>query len=63
MKRVVFIFVLIGIPVNLLPVLPRALGLFDVVLPGSIEYFAVLSTLALAPLFILYRSNKIIYTV
>ena len=56
--RVSVIFVLIGIPVKFLLVLPRALGLLDVVLPGSIEYFSVLSTLALVPLFILYRSNK-----
>jgi hypothetical protein len=59
--RVTVIFVLIGIPVKFLLVLPRALGLLDVVLPGSVEYFAVLSTLALVPLFILYRSNKAKY--
>lgn len=59
--RVSVIFASIGIPVRLLLVLPRALGLSDAVLPGGIEYFAVLSTLALAPLFILYRSNKAKY--
>jgi len=56
--RVSVIFVLIGLPIKFLLVLPRALGLLDVVLPGSIEYFSVLSTLALVPLFILYRSDK-----
>jgi hypothetical protein len=61
LRRISIIFVSIGIPVKLLLVLPRSLGLSDEVLPGGVEYFAVLSTIALAPLFILYRSNKTKY--
>jgi hypothetical protein len=51
--KVSLIFMAVGVPVKLFLVLPRALGLWDVVLPGSVEYFAVLSTLALVPLFLL----------
>jgi hypothetical protein len=50
LNKIAIAFVLIGVPVKVFLVLPRALGLWEVVLPGALEYFAVLSTLALVPL-------------
>jgi hypothetical protein len=56
--KVALIFIFIGVPVKIFLVLPRALGLWDVVLPGAIEYLAVLSTIALVPLFLLSAKRR-----
>lgn len=59
LRTVAWVFAAVGLPVKMLLVLPRALGLWDVVIPGSIEYLSSLSTLALAPLFLLQsRPNR-----
>jgi hypothetical protein len=51
--KVALIFLILGVPIKVFLVLPRALGIWNVVLPGSIEYFSVLSTLAVVPLFLM----------
>jgi hypothetical protein len=51
--RVAIVFVMIGVLVKVFLVIPTAVGLWDVVLPGSIEYFGQFSSLALVPLLIL----------
>ncbi len=62
-RTVAIVFLSIGVPVKLLLVLPRTLGLTDLVLPGSVEHFAILPTLSLVPLFLLYRLSKTVYAV
>lgn len=52
------IFVTIGAPIKLMFVLPRALGLWDVTLPGSFETLASLSLLAIVPLLELRRRPR-----
>lgn len=56
--RISIIFVSIGLPVKFLLVMPRSLAISSAVVPGSIAMFATFSTLALVPLFILYRFNR-----
>lgn len=51
--RIAVVFAVIGVAVKVFLVIPAALGFWDVVLPGSIEYFGQLSSLALVPLVIL----------
>jgi len=63
LKKVAIISIVIGIPIKIFLVLPRALGIWDVVLPGALEYFAVFSTLALVPLFLLWSTRRVKYRI
>lgn len=45
------LLIIIGLPVKLLFVLPRALGLWEVTIPGTVEALSMLSLIALIPLF------------
>jgi hypothetical protein len=56
--RVAVVFIGAGVSVKMFLVMPAALGVWDVVLPGSIEYFAQLSSLALVPLLILATTSR-----
>jgi len=63
--KLALLFIAIGVPIKLFLVLPRALGLIDVVLPGSLEYLGVLSLVALVPLFLLrvnaYAHSRLVF--
>lgn len=58
LKLLSTVFIAIGAPIKLLFVLPRALGLWDITLPGSFETLASLSLLAIVPLLELRRRPK-----
>lgn len=59
--KIALVFIIVGVPVKILLVLQRTLGIWDVVLPGVMEYLSVLSTLALVPLFLLWSKSRIKY--
>jgi hypothetical protein len=56
------IFILIGMPIKLLFVMPKLLGFSNVVLPGSFESIGTLSLISLLPLYELYRRKNSLLT-
>jgi hypothetical protein len=58
LRKTAVLFIAVGLPVKLFLVLPRSLGIWDVVLPGFFEYFSVLTTLALIPLALLRAGTR-----
>ena len=51
MERVALFFLVVGLPVKLFIVLPNALGLWDIILPGVLQVVSELSLVALVPLY------------
>jgi hypothetical protein len=63
MRRLLFSFLAIGIPIKYFLVLPHRLGLLGWVLPGSIEYLSVLTSLAIIVMFVMVHNGERSYKI
>jgi len=63
MRRLLLVFLTIGIPIKYFLVLPYRLGLLGWILPGSIQYFSVFTSLAIIVMFFMVHNGERSYKI
>ena len=63
LRKISYVFLIVGLPIKIFLLMHLRIGLWEAVLPGSLEFLGVLSTLALVPLSLLSTKRTANYRI